>query len=190
MKKKNIIVELLLTFMKIGFFTFGGGYAMISVIDNICSEQKKWITHDDMMNITVIAESTPGPIAINCATFVGYKRAGIAGAVAATFGVVFPSFVVITLISMFFDNFLEIKIIADAFKGIKIGVAVLIIDVAVKMIRKMNKDILSRVLMISSLCAMLIINIFSVKFSSISLLIIAAVISLAFYGIRKEGARL
>ena len=74
--RKNILLDLLLTFMKIGFFTFGGGYAMISMIENNCVEKKKWISHDDMMNVTVIAESTPGPIAINCATFVGYRQAG------------------------------------------------------------------------------------------------------------------
>ena len=93
----NIVIELFLTFLKIGLFTFGGGYAMISIIENNCVEKKKWITHDEMMDITVIAESTPGPIAINCATFVGYKIAGILGAIAATFGVVVPSFVIIFL---------------------------------------------------------------------------------------------
>ena len=75
-----ILIELFLTFVRIGLFTFGGGYAMLSIIENICVEKKNWITHDEMMNVTVIAESTPGPIAINCATFVGYKvRRGGAG---------------------------------------------------------------------------------------------------------------
>ena len=97
----NILLDLLLTFMKIGFFTFGGGYAMIAMMEGICVERKKWITHDEMMNVTVIAESTPGPIAINCATFVGWQQAGFAGALAATFGVVFPSFAVIFAISIF-----------------------------------------------------------------------------------------
>ena len=77
----GILMELFLIFVKIGLFTFGGGYAMISLIENNCVEKKKWITHDEMMNITVIAESTPGPIAINCATYVGYKKAGIIGAI-------------------------------------------------------------------------------------------------------------
>ena len=111
----SIAVELFLTFLKIGLFTFGGGYAMISIIENNCVEQKKWISHDEMMDITVIAESTPGPIAINCATFVGYKIAGMLGAVAATLGVVLPSFVIIFVISTFLDNFLEIPFIANAF---------------------------------------------------------------------------
>ena len=104
----TILIDLFLTFVKIGLFTFGGGYAMISLIEHYCSEQKQWITHDEMMDVTVIAESTPGPIAINCATFVGYKQKGLMGAAAATIGVVLPSFCIIFLISMFLDNFLEI----------------------------------------------------------------------------------
>ena len=101
----SILFELFLIFAKIGLFTFGGGYAMLSLIENNCVEKKKWITHDEMMNVTVIAESTPGPIAINCATFVGFKQAGLLGALTATFGMVFPSFVIIYTVSMFLDNF-------------------------------------------------------------------------------------
>ena len=93
----NILFDLFLTFAKIGLFTFGGGYAMISTIENNCVERKQWITHDEMMNVTVIAESTPGPIAINCATFTGYKKAGFSGALVATLGMIVPSFVVIYL---------------------------------------------------------------------------------------------
>ena len=135
----GILMELFLIFAKIGLFTFGGGYAMISLIENNCVEKKKWITHDEMMNITVIAESTPGPIAINCATYVGYKKAGIIGAIISTLGIVLPSFAVIYLISMFLDNFLEITLIANAFKGIKIAVGFLILDAAITMIKKMPK---------------------------------------------------
>ena len=118
----NILFDLFLTFAKIGLFAFGGGYAMISIIENNCVERKQWITHDEMMNVTVIAESTPGPIAINCATFTGYKKAGFAGALVATLGMIVPSFVIIYLISIFLDNFLELIIIANAFKGINIAV--------------------------------------------------------------------
>ncbi len=177
MKKRKILLDLLLTFMKIGLFTFGGGYAMISIIENNCVERKKWISHDDMMNITVIAESTPGPIAINCATFVGYQQAGFPGSVIATLGIVVPSFIIIFLISMFLDNFLEIAIIANAFKGIKIAVGILILDAAVTMIKKMQKKVFPRVIMIFSFAAMLLINIFSWNFSSINLMLLAAAIS-------------
>lgn len=102
-----ILLELFLTFAKIGMFTFGGGYAMLSIIENACVERKKWITHEEMMNLVVIAESTPGPIAINCATFVGYKRGKLLGAIAATLGVVLPSFVIIFVISFFLEHFLD-----------------------------------------------------------------------------------
>ena len=190
----NLLLDLFLTFAKIGLFTFGGGYAMISMIENICVERKNWITHDEMMNVTVIAESTPGPIAINCATFTGYKKAGFPGALAATFGIVVPSFAVIYLISMFLDNFLELTIIANAFKGIKIAVGILILDAAITMIKKMPKKKLPRAIMGCSCIAMLCINLFAWKFSSISLMLIAAVVSLTIFILngapdRKGGAK-
>ena len=177
----NILLDLFLTFAKIGLFTFGGGYAMISMIEHNCVELKGWITHDEMMNVTVIAESTPGPIAINCATFTGYKKAGFIGALAATIGIVVPSFVVIYLISIFLDNFLGSTIIANAFKGIKIAVGILILDAAITMIKKMPKKKLPKAIMICSCIAMLCINIFAWSFSSISLMLIAAAISLSIF---------
>ncbi|MBR5287363.1 MAG: chromate transporter [Clostridia bacterium] len=177
----NILLDLFLTFAKIGLFTFGGGYAMISIIENICVERKQWITHDEMMNITVIAESTPGPIAINCATFTGYKKAGVIGALVATLGMIVPSFAVIFLVSMFFDHILELTIIANAFKGIKIAVGILILDAAMTMMKKMNKKKLPRAIMVFSAMAMLCINVFSWNFSSISLMLIAAVVSLTIF---------
>ena len=180
----GILIELFLIFAKIGLFTFGGGYAMISLIENNCVEKKKWITHDEMMNITVIAESTPGPIAINCATYVGYKKAGIIGAIISTLGIVLPSFAVIYLISMFLDNFLEITLIANAFKGIKIAVGFLILDAAITMIKKMQKKILPKTFMVCSFVTMLIINIFSLDFSSIVLMLIAGVISLVIFMVK------
>ena len=176
-----MLFDLFITFAKIGLFTFGGGYALIAVIENNCVERKKWITHDEMMNITVIAESTPGPIAINCATFTGYKKAGLLGAIFATLGMVVPSFVIIYLISMFLDNFLEYAFIANAFQGIKIAVGLLILDAAITMIKKMHKKVLPRIIMIASCIAMLCINIFSLNFSSISLMMIAAVVSLTVF---------
>ena len=158
---------------------------MISFIENNCVEKKKWISHDEMMDITVIAESTPGPIAINCATFVGYKRAGIRGAVIATIGMVVPSFLIILLISTFLENFLEITMIANAFQGIKIGVGFLIFDAAITMIKKMQKKTLAKIIMFCSFGMMLLINIFSWEISSISLMLFAAVFSLVLFGIRE-----
>lgn len=179
----SIIPDLFLSFFKIGLFTFGGGLAMLALIEEQCVEKKHWITHDEMMYVTIIAESTPGPIAINCATFVGYQQAGLSGALAATVGVVFPSFFIIYLISMFLNQFLEIKIIANAFKGIKAAVGIIILDAAVMMIRKMNKDRITQGIMLVSFAAMFLIQIFSWNFSSISLMIIAAIFSLALYQI-------
>ena len=177
----HILLDLFLTFAKIGLFTFGGGYAMISIIENNCVERKKWITHDEMTEMTVIAESTPGPIAINCATFTGYKKAGIPGATIATLGMALPSFVIIYLISVLMDHFLDIAIIANAFQGIKIAVGILIVDAAVTMIKKMQKKNLPRAIMLCSSLAMLCINIFSWNFSSISLMLVAGLISLMIF---------
>ena len=170
------LVELLLTFMKIGMFTFGGGYAMLSVIEDECVERKQWITRDEMMKITVIAESTPGPIAINCATYIGYQRAGAPGAIFATLGVVIPSFGVIYIISTFLDDFLEYEIVAKAFKGIKIAVGLMIFNVGRNMMRKVSFGVLSRIIWSSGFILMLLIDIFSWKISSVSLILIAAVI--------------
>ena len=185
----NILLDLFLTFAKVGLFTFGGGYAMISLIENSCVEKKGWITHDEMMNVTVIAESTPGPIAINCATFVGYKQKGLIGAIAATIGLVLPSFSIIFLISMFLDNFLEIAWIAHAFMGIKIAVGILILDAAIKMIRKMQKKPIPLTIMACAFLAMLLIDIFALHVSSITLMLIAAVISLAIFLTRRNTVK-
>ena len=190
----KILMELFYIFARIGLFTFGGGYAMISIIEDICVERKKWISHEEMMNMTVIAESTPGPIAINCATYVGYKLAGLLGATVATFGMVLPSFVVIFIVSKFLDNFLEIKVIANAFLGIKIAVGILIFDAAITMIKKMKKKLFSSVIMISAFLVMMMVNIFSWNFSSINLMLIAGVLSLIIFAVqtapdRKGGAK-
>lgn len=180
----NILLELFLCFAKIGLFTFGGGYAMIAIIENTCVEQKKWMTHDEMMDIAVIAESTPGPIAINTATHVGYKRAGVMGALAATVGMVLPSFVIIFLISMFLEQFMEITIIANAFQGIKIGVGLLIFDAGLKMMKKMPAKKLSRGLMIFGLLVMLCINLFNLRISSVLVMLTAAIVSLAVHFVK------
>lgn len=187
----NLVLELFLNFFKIGLFTFGGGYAMISLIENSCVEKKKWITHDEMMNITVIAESTPGPIAINCATFVGYKIAGVWGAIAATFGVVVPSFAIIFIISTFLDNFLEIPLIANAFMGIKVAVGILIFNAGFTMLKKMSPKTFPRFIMACSFVTMFFVNLFSWKISTISMMLVAALISLICFVIQesKKGGK-
>ncbi len=186
----SLLPDLFFTFARIGLFTFGGGYAMISLIEDACVERKRWITHDDMMTVTVIAESTPGPIAINCATYVGYRQKGLPGAVAATVGMVLPSFCIIFLISRFLDHFLEIAWIAHAFQGIKIAVGILILDAALKMIARMQKKALPRIIMLCAFAAMLLIDVLALRISSVVLLLAAAVTSLALFlaaGNAKRG---
>ncbi len=182
-----MLLSLFLTFAKIGLFTFGGGYAMIALIEDTCVKKKQWITHDEMMNVTVIAESTPGPIAINCATFVGYKQKGFIGSVIATLGMILPSFLIIFMISSFLDNFLEITWIANAFKGIKIAVGILILDAGIKMVQKMQKKPLPRIFMIAAFLLMMIINIFSLRISTIVLMLAAGAVSLILFVSRKPG---
>lgn len=183
------MLELLLTFVKIGLFTFGGGYAMVPMIAQYCVEEKKWITDDDMMNITVIAESTPGPIAINCATFVGFQQAGLPGAVIATLGIVFPSFLIIYLISIFFNHFLEYEIVIHAFWGIKAAVGILIFKAAIQMIKKMKKEIFPCIILVCAAFFMFCVNLFAWNFSSLSLLIVAILVTFIFYEIQKFGTK-
>ena len=187
-----ILIDLFLSFAKIGLFTFGGGYAMISLIENDCVEKKKWITHDEMMDVTVIAESTPGPIAINCATYVGYKKGRLPGAIIATLGMVLPSFIIIFLISKFFDIFLEIAWIANAFRGIKIAVGILIVDAAVKMLIKIKKKPMPIIMVVCSAVAMMLISIFSINISSMVLMLVSAFIGIVVFIIgshAKEGEK-
>ena len=177
------------TFFKIGAFTFGGGYAMIPVIEEICVEKNQWITHEDMINVTVIAESTPGPIAINCATFVGYKRAKFWGAVAATLGVVLPSFIVIYIISLFFNNLLEFSIITNAFRGIKIGVGLLIINAGINMGKKIPKKPLQMVILGVSIALMLAASFFAFDLSTIVMIVAAGIIGLSLFALQQKGGK-
>ena len=178
--------NLFLTFAKIGMFTFGGGYAMISIIEDTCVEEKKWITHDEMMDLTVLAESTPGPIAINAATYVGYRQGGVPGSVFATVGMVLPSFVIIYLISTVLDNFLAIQWISNAFRGIKIGVGLLIFSVAVNMLKKMKPQPLPRIIVGCACGVMLAVNFLSLQFSSITLMLIAGAVGLLVFLARQR----
>lgn len=137
----NILTDLFLTFARIGAFTFGGGYAMLSLLEHECVENKQWLTTDEMTDVTVIAESTPGPIAINCATYTGLKQAGLKGAIVATLGMVLPSFLVLLVISAFLQNALAVPLVAKALKGIRVAVALLILRAGINMLRNiLNKS--------------------------------------------------
>ena len=183
----KILTDLFKTFAKIGMFTFGGGYAMIAMIDHACVEENKWITHDELMDMTVVAESTPGPIAINCATFTGFKIAGFPGAVAATLGMIIPSFVIIYLISMFLENFLEITFVANAFRGIKIAVGLLILEAGINMAKKAKKTRMTKIIIPTACCVVLLSHILAWNISPISLMITAGVVSLTIFAIGEKG---
>ena len=182
------LMELMLTFMKIGAFTFGGGYAMVGIIEHECVERKKWLTHEEMMDVTVIAESTPGPIAINCATYAGFRQAGLPGAIFATLGMVFPSFAIIYIISMFLERFLEIRVIAGAFAGIRLCVALLILNAGINMVKKMkNRKPLSVAILVAAFCVMLAAELTALKLSSIVLMLTAGLVSLCVFLVKKGG---
>ena len=188
-RSKGLLWKLFATFFKIGAFTFGGGYAMISIIENECVSEKKWLTHDEMMDITVVAESSPGPLAINTATFVGYKVGGVLGSALATGGVVLPSLIIIGAIALFLENFLEITWVANAFRGIKAAVAFLIFGAGWKMFKKMKKNVLSVVIFSLSLLLMMGANFGLFSVSSILLILLSAIVGLVVYGVNvmKKG---
>lgn len=140
-------LSLFVTFFKIGAFTFGGGYAMIPLIQKEVVDNKKWMDDSDVLDIIAIAESTPGPIAINSATFVGYKVAGVVGSALATLGVVLPSFVIISLISVVLREFSSLKAVQFAFRGIRAGVLALILKALISMYKQCPKGVVSYVLM-------------------------------------------
>lgn len=185
----KLLFDLFFTFAKIGLFTFGGGYAMLPLIEAECVEKKKWITTDEMSTMTAIAESTPGPIAINCSTYTGYMQAGVWGSIIATLGMAMPSFIIIYCISLFFDNFLEIEIIANAFKGIEIAVGILILNAAFNMLKKMSKTALAKVIVAFSCGIILLVTILDVNFSTIYLLLIAGVASNLILSIQEISSK-
>lgn len=177
--------ELFVTFFKIGLFTFGGGYAMISIVEDECVLKRKWISKDEMLNLVIIAESTPGPIAINCATYTGYKVKGFWGAVVSTLAMALPSFIIIYLISTVLDNFLEIKLVSYAFTGIKVGVGFLIVDAAIKMIKSLDIKPIKIFILVFSFISIILINIFNLSISSILILLAGAMFSFLYEEIRK-----
>lgn len=179
-KLKNCLL-LFLAFFKIGIITFGGGYAMIAIIESELVEKKKWIKKNEFLDVIAIAESTPGPIAINSATFIGYKRGGFFGSLFATLGVVTPSFIIIFAISFVFEKFLSLKYVAYAFKGIQACVAYLILAAGIKMFKGLKKDIFNTVLFSLATAAMITLDILAVGFSSVYYILLGGLIGIAAY---------
>lgn len=189
MEKKSkpslrLLWELFFTLFKIGLFTFGGGYAMIALFESEFVSKKKWMDHEEFLNMVAIAESTPGPIAINSATYIGYKQAGVLGSALCTLGVVLPSFTIIYIISIFFDAFLAISWVASAFRGIQACVVFLILNAGVKMLKKIKRPLDIAVMAATILCVVLF-SVFAIKFSTIFYILIGAAIGLASYFIAK-----
>ena len=189
MRKTKEWLSLFLTMLKIGVFTFGGGYAMIALLENEFVEKKKWLEKDEFLDVTAIAESTPGPIAINAATYMGYKNAGIIGSIIATLGICIPSFVIIYAISLFFDAFLSLTLVEYAFKGIQICVVYLILTAGLKMLKQMKKTVFNMIIISITLICMVVFSLFAVKFSTIFYILISGICGVVVYllgKIRKE----
>ena len=185
MKKTKEYLSLFLTMLKIGLFTFGGGYAMIALLENEFVAKKKWIEKDEFLDVAAIAESTPGPIAINAATYIGFKQAGIVGSIIATLGICIPSFVIIYAISLFFDAFLSLTLVAYAFKGIQICVVYLILSAGLKMLKQMKKTAFNIIIILITLICMVVLSLFAVKFSTIFYILISGAFGVVVYFLGK-----
>ena len=185
---KNLLT-LFFTFLKIGAFTFGGGYAMIALIENDFVTKKKWLTQPDFLDMVAISESTPGPVAINSATYIGYKCAGLLGALLSTLAVCLPSFVIIYAISLFFDQFLSLTYVAYAFKGIQVCVVYLIGGAGVKLLKSMEKRPLNLIIVVLVTVCMVTCSVISVQFSSIYYILVCAVVGWVVYAIQQRRAK-
>ena len=182
-------IDLFFTMLKIGLFTFGGGYAMIALLQNELVGKKGWIDKDEFLDVVAVAESTPGPIAINAATYVGYKILGVIGSVIATLAICIPSFVIIYAISLVFDAFLSLTLVAYAFRGIQVAVIYLILSAGAKMLRQMKKTPFNIIITSSVTLCMVIFSLFAVKFSTVFYILICAAIGVFAYLLRtlKSG---
>ena len=180
---------LFFTFFKIGLFTFGGGYAMIALLEEEFIQRRKWLDKDEFLDMTAIAESTPGPVAINSATYLGYKLAGVPGAATATVAVCLPSFLIIYAISLFFEQFTQLTVIANAFKGIQVCVIYLIFSAGVRMLQALDRSLFSSGVLLSVFLAMTSLSLAGISVSSILLILLSGAAGVAAWllGRRKEG---
>lgn len=158
------LLDLFLTFAQIGGLTFGGGYAMLPVLQREVVEKRGWATNEELMDYYAIGQCTPGVIAVNTATFVGNKRHGALGGVAATLGVIFPSLVIISIIAAFLSNFSDLEIVKNAFAGIRVCVFVLILNATVRIAKSSLKDAFTVIVFILVLAGSTILDISPVFF--------------------------
>ena len=191
-KEKSLknLLNLFLTFFKLGIFSIGGGPTMLTLLQGELVEKKKWLSNDELMEMTAIAESTPGPIAINLATYLGYKRGGVLGALLSTLGVIITPFVLMFCISLFLENILSNEAVKYAFMGVKVGVVFLLLKVSFTLVKGMKKDLFGILTLVIVTVAMVLITIFSINFSAIYFILLGAVLGLLVYGIiPKKGAK-
>ena len=185
MNKFKSLLSLFLTMLKIGLFTFGGGYAMISFFENEFVNKKKLLNSDEFLDLIAIAESTPGPIAINCATYIGYKQNKFLGSLVATTAMCIPSFIIIFIISLFFNQFLTITWIAKAFKGIQVCVVFLILSAGLKLFKNMKKNLINFVSITLLTTIIVLISLFGKSFSSIVYILLAIIAGLIIYSLEN-----
>lgn len=180
---------LFFTFFKIGLFTFGGGYAMIALLEEEFIQRRRWLDKDEFLDMTAIAESTPGPVAINSATYLGYKLAKVPGAATATVAVCLPSFLIIYAISLFFEQFTQLTVIANAFKGIQVCVIYLIFSAGVRMLKALDKSPFATGVLAAVMLVMVGLSLAGVSVSSILLILLSGAAGVAAWliGRRKEG---
>ena len=187
--RKGSLLTLFLTMLKIGAFTFGG-YAMLALLEDEFVSKRGWLDREEFLDLAAIAESTPGPIAINAATYIGYKQRGILGSVVATLGICIPSFTVIYIISLFFDAFLSLKPVEYAFRGVQVCVIYLILSAGVRMLGKMKKTPFRVAVVTLSFLAASALTLFAVSFSVVFIILIAAAAGVVVYllsVLRKRG---
>ena len=182
----SVILLLFLSMLKIGCFAFGGGYAIIALLENEFISKRKWIDHDEFLDVVAIAESTPGPIAINVATYIGYKLKGVFGAVIATIGMCLPSFIIMYLISLFYEQFMEITLVAATFKGIQICVVHLIASAGLKILKKMKKTPINITVFTVTCIGMILCTLFDIHISSVWFIFTAGILGLSVFFIKKR----
>lgn len=188
-QKAKSLGTLFFTFFKIGLFTFGGGYAMIALLEEEFIQRRRWLDKDEFLDMAAIAESTPGPVAINSATYLGYKLAKVPGAATATVAVCLPSFLIIYAISLFFEQFTQLTVIANAFKGIQVCVIYLIFSAGVRMLKALDKSPFATGVLAAVMLVMVGLSLAGVSVSSILLILLSGAAGVAAWliGCRKEG---
>ena len=181
-----LLLSVFISMLKIGCFAFGGGYAIIALLEGEFISKRGWIDHGEFMDVVAIAESTPGPIAINVATYIGYKLKGTLGAIVATVGMCLPSFVIMYIVSLFYEQFMSITLVAAAFRGVQICVVYLIASAGLKMLKKMKKTPFNVTVFSLTAVGMIAFTVFEIRISSVWFVLTAGVIGLVLFFLKSK----